>query len=319
MELFAGVLRAHPEIALFITLALGFWFGSLKFGKFSLGAVTSTLIAGLLVGQLHIPVPELVQSVFFLMFLFAVGYSVGPQFFAALKSDGLPQVAFALIVCACGFATAWIAAKLMGYGPGLAAGLLAGGYTNSGTLGVATSNMSQLGLDAQQTAAMAGLAAIAYAVTYPFGTAGAAYFLGTLAPKLLGVDLPKVSKELEAKMATHGSGPATDEAYQLVTARAYRLENAALVGRTPRELNALVDGAAITRYRSGGHIVEADTKTVIPQGATLAIAGSPLALMSVREKVGPEVDDRELLEYASEALDIVLTRKNLVGHTVREL
>lgn len=319
METFVGILRAHPEVALFLSLAIGFWFGTLKFGKFSLGAVTSTLIAGLLLGQLHVAVPEVVQNTFFLMFLFAVGYSVGPQFFAALKKDGLPQVAFALIVCASGFATAWVAAKLMGYGPGLAAGLLAGGYTNSGTLGVATSNIGQLGLDAQQAAAMAALAAIAYAVTYPFGTAGAAYFLGTLAPKLLGVDLPKVTKELEAKMGAHGGGPAPEQAYQPVTARAYRLENAALVGRTPRELNALVEGAAITRYRAGGHIVESDTKTVIPQGATLAISGSPLALLSAREKVGPEVDDQELLEYALEALDIVLERKDLVGRTVREL
>jgi putative transport protein len=96
-------LRTYPEIAIFLTLAIGFWFGSLKFRSFSLGAVTSTLIAGLLVGQLHITVAPVVESTFFLMFLFAVGYSVGPQFFRALKKDGLPQVAFALIVCASGF------------------------------------------------------------------------------------------------------------------------------------------------------------------------------------------------------------------------
>jgi len=98
-----------------------------------------------------------VQTIFFLIFLFAVGYSVGPQFFAALKKDGLPQVAFPLVVCASGFLTAWAAAKVMGYGPGLAAGLLAGGYTNSGTLGVASANLSQLGLESDQAAAAAHL------------------------------------------------------------------------------------------------------------------------------------------------------------------
>lgn len=97
-EFLINPFRQYPEIAIFLTLALGFWFGSLKFRSFSLGAVTSTLIAGLLVGQLHIPVAPVVQSTFFLMFLFAIGYSVGPQFFRALKKDGLAQIAFALLV-----------------------------------------------------------------------------------------------------------------------------------------------------------------------------------------------------------------------------
>ncbi|HUL92967.1 MAG TPA: aspartate-alanine antiporter [Burkholderiales bacterium] len=317
MHILVDALRHHPEIALFLTLAMGFWFGALKFGSFSLGAVTSTLIAGLIVGQLGVTLPEVVQSIFFLLFLFAVGYSVGPQFFGALKKDGLPQVAFALIVCASGFVTAWAAAKLMGYGPGLAAGLLAGGYTNSGTLGVASANIGQLGLDAQQAAAAAGLAAIAYAVTYPFGTAGAAWFLSSVAPRLLGVDLPKVSKELEAKTGAQGS--AGEQAYRPIVSRAFKLANAALVGRTPGELSATLQGAVVTRFRQGARILEADVQAAIPQGATLVLSGSPHALFAANEKVGPEVEDNELLAYPTEELDIVVTNDKAVGRTVRDL
>ena len=47
-------LRDNPEIAIFLTLGLGFWVGKLKFGSFSLGVVTSTLLAGVLVGQIDI-------------------------------------------------------------------------------------------------------------------------------------------------------------------------------------------------------------------------------------------------------------------------
>ncbi len=100
-----------------------------------------------------------------------------------------------MIVCFSGLLTAYAAARLLGYGPGLAAGLLAGGYTNSGTLGVAAANMKELGLSAAETASMASLAAIAYAVTYPFGAAGSAWFLSSLAPKVLGIDLPTACKE----------------------------------------------------------------------------------------------------------------------------
>src|SRR5271165_7095523 len=142
-------IRQYPELAIF--LALGFWLGSFKLGLFTLGVVTNTLLAGLLVGQLHISIPSVVQSTFFMMFLFAVGYGVGPQFFRAMKKDGLLQVAFTLLLSVTGLLCAYAIGKMLGYSPGLTAGLLAGGYTNSGTLGVATDNLKQLGLGAEQT------------------------------------------------------------------------------------------------------------------------------------------------------------------------
>src|SRR5258706_12923029 len=120
MHYILQTLREYPEITIFLTLALGFWFGSTKVGSF-IGTVASTLVAGLLVGQLNIQIPPVVGSTFFTIFLFAVGYSVGPRFVPALKTDGLPQVAFTLIVCAAGFATAYAAAKILGYDAAVAA------------------------------------------------------------------------------------------------------------------------------------------------------------------------------------------------------
>src|SRR5277367_1284905 len=110
-----NTLRTNPEIAIFLALAIGFYVGGLKFGKFSLGNVTGVLLAGVLIGQLNITISPNVKSVFFLMFLFAVGYSVGPQFFRGLKSDGLPQVLFAIIVCVACLLSAFVAAKMAGY------------------------------------------------------------------------------------------------------------------------------------------------------------------------------------------------------------
>src|SRR6185436_18688706 len=98
MEILKNLLQKYPEIAIFLTLALGFLIGKRKFGKFSLGVVTSTLLAGVLIGQFNITISPNVKSVFFLMFLFAVGYGVGPQFFQGLKGDGLQQVIFSLII-----------------------------------------------------------------------------------------------------------------------------------------------------------------------------------------------------------------------------
>jgi len=323
MQSIVHVLRQNPEIAVFLTLAVGFWFGARKFGSFSLGTITSTLLAGLVIGQLDIHVAAVLQNTFFVMFLFAVGYSVGPQFIPALRKDGLPQVLFTLIVCASGFLTAYVSARLLGYNPGLTAGLLAGGMTNSGTLGVATANVYQLGLDPADTASMASLVAIAYAVTYPFGTAGGAWFLSSLAPKLLGFDLQKVCKEYEAAAGDHTAQSEPEMANLPVHARSFVAENDKVVGRTPEEFNTVfgtaLGGAFITRYRDGDEVLEADAKTAVKKGDTLAVAGSSAALLRAEKIVGPEVNDTELLAYPAEKIDIVVTKKAVAGRTIHDL
>lgn len=91
MEWIFNQLRERPELAIFLTIFLGFWLGKLRIGKFTLGTVTSVLLVGVVVGQLNIAVPGPVKSVFFLLFLFAVGYKVGPQFFRGLKKTDCPK------------------------------------------------------------------------------------------------------------------------------------------------------------------------------------------------------------------------------------
>ena len=135
MEWFANLLRHYPELAIFLTLAFGFWIGKFKIKKFTLGTVTSVLLVGVLIGQLHIDIGAPLKSVFFLMFLFAVGYSVGPQFFRGLKKEGLPQVLFAVVMCLFCLLAPFVLAKIMGYSAGEAAGLLAGSQTISAVLG----------------------------------------------------------------------------------------------------------------------------------------------------------------------------------------
>jgi len=94
MESFYEIVRTNPELAIFLTLAIGFYVGSLKIGGFSIGSVVGVLMTGLVIGQIGVPISSAIKSVFFLLFLFAVGYAVGPQFFHGLKSEGLWQAIF---------------------------------------------------------------------------------------------------------------------------------------------------------------------------------------------------------------------------------
>src|SRR5215204_4571709 len=96
-------------------MALGFLIGRFSIKGVALGAVTGTLLAGVLVGQMKIDIPDLVKTVAFIAFLFALGYKVGPQFFAGLRKGGLPQVVVAVVGCVVGLGVAYAMAKIMGY------------------------------------------------------------------------------------------------------------------------------------------------------------------------------------------------------------
>src|SRR5271165_3987205 len=182
VDWFVHTLRTYPEIALFLSLSIGYYVGGKSFRGFSLGAVTATSLAGILVGQLGINISPNVKSVFFLMFLFAVGYGVGPQFVRGIAKDGIPQALFAVVLCLLCLAAPVVAAKIAGYGPGAAAGLFAGSQTLSASMGLATDAINRLGLSPDLTKAQLDLMPTAYAVTYIFGTVGSAIIIALLGP-----------------------------------------------------------------------------------------------------------------------------------------
>ena len=323
MQWIVQTLKDNPAIAIFLTLAIGYFIGSFKFGKFSLGAVTGVLLAGVLIGQLKIEVSPHVKSVFFLMFVFAVGYGVGPQFFRGLKSDGLPQVFFAVLICVSCLLATFVAAKLAGYDIGQAAGLLSGACTISAVLGVATDSINQLGLPADKAKAMIDAMPVAYAVTYLFGTAGSAWFLSSMGPKLLGVDLAKECKEYEER---RGGGSDADafSAYPKIAVRAYQVAgNSRFAEKTVADFEAqfrsLIPPLFVERVRHGKELLEPANKLVIHSGDVLALAGGRETLLQTEEALGPEVDDRELLDFPAEILDVVITSKAFAGKTLHEI
>src|SRR3981081_2371536 len=123
---FAATLRTYPEIAIFLTLALGYYFGKFTFKGIGLGAVTATLLAGVLIGQLGITISQPLKATVFLMFLFAVGYGVGPQFVRGVAKDGMPQAIFAVVQCVFCLVIPVAIVKLVHYDLGYAAGFYSG-------------------------------------------------------------------------------------------------------------------------------------------------------------------------------------------------
>jgi putative transport protein len=314
------IFQEYPELAIFLTLALGFWIGNLKFGLFSLGVVTSTLLAGVLVGQMRIEISPHVKSVFFLMFLFAVGYSVGPQFFNGLKKDGLQLVMLGVLLCVFCLLTVFGVSKLLGFNTGQAAGLLAGACTISAVLGVSTDAINNLALPPEQTSAFLAAMPVAYAVTYIYGTAGSAWVLSKLGPKILRINLPAECAKLERDMG--GSAQSAGmSVYTRFVARAYTVTESGLTGRTVQEFERQFanERLFIQRVRHNGHIVEAHPEMVLEKGAVVALIGRRETMLQHAAVFGPEVDDRELLEFPGEILDAVITNEVVAGRTIQEL
>jgi len=321
MDWIIKTLQQYPEIAIFLTLALGYWIGSFKLGKFSLGAVTGVLLAGILIGQIGITISTNVKSVFFLMFLFAVGYGVGPQFFRGLKSDGVPHAIFAVLQCLVSLLTAYVGARLLGYDVGTAAGLLSGSQTISAVLGVATDAINQLGIPPDQKTKLINDMPVAYAVTYIFGTAGSAWLLAIIGPKLLRVDLAAECKKLEATMGGTEAEPGVVSMARKFDVRSYSVTNQNLLNKTVAELEAMPREVRvfISRIRHNGVIIEPEPATVIRQNDVVAVATRQQVHIERGTMIGPEVDDKELLDFPVEALDVVITNKSFAGKTLADL
>src|SRR5947208_3679446 len=196
---FAATFKQYPEIAIFLTLALGYYFGKFTFKGLGLGSVTATLLAGVLIGQMGITISQPLKATVFLMFLLAVGYGVGPQFVRGVAKDGVPQALFAVVQCMLCLVVPIIIVKLAGYDLGYAAGLYSGSQTISAAMGLSTDAINRLGLPADQAKNLLNSMPIAYAVSYMFGTVGSALVIALLGPKLLRINLPAACKEYEEK------------------------------------------------------------------------------------------------------------------------
>src|SRR5712675_721998 len=112
---FATTLRQYPEIAIFMALAFGYYFGKFTFRGIGLGSVTATLLAGVVIGQIGITISQPLKATVFLMFLFAVGYGVGPQFVRGVARDGVPQAIFAAVQCVFCLVVPVMIVRMIGY------------------------------------------------------------------------------------------------------------------------------------------------------------------------------------------------------------
>lgn len=328
MSWFVETFRTYPSIPIFLTIGLGFLIGKLKYKTFSLGTVTSVLLVGVLVGQMNIPIGAPLKSLFFLLFLFAIGYKCGPQFASALKGQGIKQVIFACVVCVLCLAVTWGCAKIMNYNAAIATGLFSGAQTISAVIGIGTDTIGTLDMSPEQKKAWIDLIPVCYAVTYVFGTIGSAWILGNLGPAMLG-GLKKVrqqTKELEEQLnhSDTSDDPAFINGNRPIAFRAYKVS--ADHFSTPQTVTQIEDHFKnlgkrlfVERVRNeDGTIAEVSPDLTVRLGDEIVLSGRHEFIIQDESWIGPEIDDAKLLSFPVEKTKVMVMKKT-AGMTVDQL
>ena len=319
MEALSAFLHDSPAFSLFLSILLGTIIGHFHFKGVGFGSVVGTLIAGIGIGIFAKPdLPELLRWAFFYLFLFSIGYSVGPQFFGSLKRAALPQIALAVIVSVTGLVIVLAVATLFGFDEGISVGLLSGALTQSAALGTGLSAIADLPITAGAKATLAANAPLADAITYGFGDLGLILFLTWIGPRLMKADLRSEAKALE-KTLSKGTGQIFSGApFGL---RAYGVENAQLAASNIGAFEARYADARLSvhRVQRNGELLAAAPGLALQRGDRLVISARRAAFRDAERDIGPEVDDAALLSVPMTTASVVVTNTKLAGRTLAEL
>lgn len=308
----AHYLIVNPVISIFVCLALGYLIGKLKIKSFTIGATVGTLLVGLLISLVFkgvgtYEIDGTVKTIFFSLFIFAIGYEVGPSFFASLKSSGLKIIILSLFFAVAAFVVSMALFKAFGIGAGEAGGILAGSLTQSAILGTADSTMKGM-LSGTELKTAESQMAIAYALTYVFGTVGVVVFLKNGAAKLIGVNLTDTVKKKIDQTNFHESS-SENTVVGNIKARAFCIENGAeFIGKTIGSVEEQYgDDLTITQIIRKGKKVSLAPDVQLLEGDTVTIIGLLDAVLHFEAPGMKETDDSEALKLDVIKQEIVLT------------
>ncbi len=318
------LLQSQPVIALFLSLFFGYFLGKFKVGKFQLGGIAGTLIAAVIIGQIGIHVDPAIKGIFFALFIYAVGYNGGPEFFSSLNRKTLNQVVAAVLMTVTGLLVVLGCAKLWNLSAGLAAGLAAGGLTQSAIIGTASDAIDLLGLSKSVAQSMKVDVAVGYSVTYIFGSLGPILMVTALFPLLYKWDLRKEAVKLAQKLG--GGGKELEEGEYIPLARAdsrvFKVaEKAPVVGHGRNFLEDLYhDDVRTEAVRRGGESVPVDDSLTFTPGDLVMVTGLRTSLEKCSETIGPEYEDEDnLFQVVEESRKVFVTNKELNMKTLDEL
>ena len=319
MALLHKLLAEEPLLALFLTIALGYLVGKLKVGSFVLGGIAGTLLVGVLIGQLGVNIDSGIKGIFFALFIYAVGFQGGPQFFHALNRRSLNQLASAFVMCFTGLLCVLGAAWLFGLDRGMAAGLAAGGLTQSAIIGTAGDAIGKLGLSPDLIKTMQTNVAVGYAVCYIFGSLGPIIMVSWFLPLIMRWNIRTEAIKL-AKLLSGGQAeldPGQFNAARQISTRIYEVTAISkAIGITTLAIDRQISDASVEAVYRQGKALELTDNIIIAAGDRVATTGPVTQLETASVLLGSEVKPPNGLVLVEENREIILTNRALSGLTV---
>jgi len=317
------IFQEYPEMLVFLALAMGYLVGKIRIKGFGLGTTASVLLAAMALGQISVEVPAILKNISFGLFAFCIGYQVGPQFFGSLRKEGLNYLWIALIVALAGLGTAILLGKALHFDSGTTAGLFAGAMTQSAAIGTAQGAVANLSMPDAAKAALNNNIAVAYAITYIFGTVGV-ILLFKLIPGFMKLNLKDEAQKLEKNMGQTSDLSKRPELFswsQQLRLRAYRAVNLQVIGKRVGEVERLFPSRVeINKIKRGDRLFETFTDSVIEKDDALVImAKGNVSVASASGIIGPEVDFSEVDELVGESLEVCVLNKAIAGKALKEL
>lgn len=324
MEYLRQILNQAPELALFLSLAIGYWVGSIQFGKFQLGGVAGSLLVAVVISQIGISIDNGIKSVLFALFIYAVGFESGPQFFRSLGRQSLREIVLAAVMALSGLLTVIACARLFGLDKGIAAGIAAGSMTQSAIIGTASAAIAKLDLPLEQIQALQGNVAVGYAVTYIFGSFGAIILCVNVLPWFMRRSIRDDATQAEAELLAGAKvyGPGELPAIPPLVGRLYRIDQAA--GQTVAQLEVSDQSdpqAALTieRIKRGGALVGVTPTTVLEAGDVVLVVGRRAGVVAIAGRLGAELQSSPDMDVVVVQRDVSLDNPAFVGRRVAEI
>ena len=323
MSIISNLFAISPYIALFITLALGYLVGKITIGRFVLGGVAGTLLMGVLIGQFGVQIDPGVKTIFFALFIYAVGYQGGPQFFGALNFKTINILLSAVVMTVTGLLCVLAAAMIFDLDSGTAAGLAAGGLTQSAIIGTAGDAISKLGgMTEEAKSLMQTNVAVGYAVTYIFGSLGPILMVSWLIPSFMKWDIREEALKLAEKMSDGKPelAPGEFNAMTDLVSRAYKIPtDSPFIGQDIQTINRDLLDTAIEMISRDGQNIEIDKSVVIKAGDILVVTGLRQAIASHVESAKHEVVLPRGTVLIEENRQLVANDKRLIGKTLAQI
>lgn len=318
MEIIQYYLKQSPIILLFLSLAIGYWIGRIHYGKFQLGGVAGSLLAAVVLSLFDVPVDDGVKALLFALFIYAVGFESGPRFFKSLGRQSLREILLAAFMAVAGLATAVVMARLFNLDKGMAAGLAAGGMTQSAIIGTAGDALARLGLAAGEVQKLQANVAIGYAVSYIFGSLGAIIVCVNILPRFMGREIhdDAIKAEAERLKGAVVFAPGQEPAMPEIVGRVYRIGAGA--GKTVAAIEQAAGANPVTveRIKRNEEQIAVAPDVQLRDGDIVLVVGRRAGVVAAAGALGSELQSSPGMDMIMDTQDIILRNKAYAGQSV---